>query len=248
MQLCQLCEAHEEMALVIDLLHRFRHYTLDQLTTRARELALMAVEVHGLKPSSTVFSGLSDEDTANSGLVVLNAIREPLAGLGWKKSHFFTGVQRAAHDLVDGGTLVFVDDFVGTGSTLKRKVDWLAKKCLERGIANYRVGVIAIVAMQFANEQIAASTGWSVIGEQLLKGISEQLPPADVPAAILAMKALESRLAGRIDNRRLPSLGYQQSETLYAVERASVPNNNFPVFWWPQLINGVERETLLTRA
>ena len=61
------------------------------------------------------------------------------------------------------------------------------------------------------------------------KGISRRnVPLEEIESKIASMKVIESKF-----EKLKPeySLGYSQSESLYACQSHSTPNNVFPVFW-----------------
>jgi hypothetical protein len=92
------------------------------------------------------------------------------------------------------------------------------------------------------------SAGFDVFGANILKkGISSYFTGALFRAAVKRMFRLESRLAQVVDENRLQNFGWGHSEALYGMEHGNVPNNVFPIFWWPETRDGKRRQTLLRR-
>ena len=72
----------------------------------------------------------------------------------------------------------------------------------------------------------------------------------EIEDAIKNMLALEGKLATQINETQLcdHSLGYGNAESLFAIQGANPPNNNFPIFWWKRYADDKERKTLLNRV
>lgn len=81
----------------------------------------------------------------------------------------------------------------------------------------------------------------------LKKGISELVPPQYKTVSLQSMEELEDKLLKKYGKRRLPKFGYKESETLFALESQNIPNNVFPIFWWPYLNDKSERTTFFKR-
>lgn len=83
----------------------------------------------------------------------------------------------------------------------------------------------------------------------LKKGISDYYEGKILKNNINNMRNLESKLYPKYKNLRLSNFnfGYGKAESLFAIEGLNVPNNVFPIFWWPLLIEERERNTILKR-
>ena len=81
----------------------------------------------------------------------------------------------------------------------------------------------------------------------LNKGITEQLDGEEKSEAVKNMKSLEKKLGGRLNGKFFPTFGYERSESLYAIEPYNIPNNVFPIFWWPKYKNRKYRKTIFKR-
>ena len=81
----------------------------------------------------------------------------------------------------------------------------------------------------------------------LKKGINELIEEAGRESAIQSMMELENKLQKRYQGKKLPNFGYKGSEALYALEANNIPNNVFPIFWWPFYKGGNSRKTFFSR-
>ena len=99
--------------------------------------------------------------------------------------------------------------------------------------------VVVLAGMKQGLDKLRGEVGADHVhcGIELQKGITEAIPQAERNRAIEAMLELESRL---LPPRRIPrhaddisyNFGYGQSEALFWIEGANIPNNVFPIFWW----------------
>jgi len=244
------CVSDESFDLAVDLLTRFHFFSLQDAQSQISALAINSVAQLGLTPANAIFVCLSDPKRVNSSQTVLNWIKNSLAGVDdWDKSHFHTSVGEAAYDLQEGETLVFADDFVGTGHTLEEKSKYVRKVLAARGIANYRFCLLALAVMQAATGPIQQCVGThQVIGHMLQRGITDHYTGSSLVQATQAMKDAELMLSPKYRGKTWESFGYKASETLYAIDATSTPDNVFPLFWWRQLANGSSRQTVLVRA
>lgn len=81
----------------------------------------------------------------------------------------------------------------------------------------------------------------------LKKGITDFVKSRDGKLHFEHMTNIESKLQPFYKGEAMPSLGYGGSESLFAIEGINVPNNVFPVFWWPVLKGEIERNTIFKR-
>ena len=153
----------------------------------------------------------------------------------------------AANTLQNNYNIVLIDDFIGTGDTICKKVKYLLKTLHNRKIADYSIHIVSLAAMNFAKEPMDKlkipyySVHW------LSKGISEKIDLAKRATAIKAMEDLEAKLKENVSGRKLQNFGYKRSESLFALESNNIPNNVFPIFWWTHLKDNTKRKTLFRR-
>ena len=49
---------------------------------------------------------------------------------------------------------------------------------------------------------------------------------------------LIEEIESRFLNKKRYKFGYEKSESLFVLENSNIPNNVFPVFWWPFNLEG----------
>ena len=164
----------------------------------------------------------------------------------WRNS-FYNAITNAVHKVECGFNLVIIDDFIGTGNTVVRKAKYVRKTVEELGIDGVSIYVRSLAAMNFSKSVVA-----NVVKDQysymyLHKGISELAPEVKRGMYTAEMHALEDHLYWSRNKRKMFSFGYEKSEVLFSLDTTNVPNNVFPIFWWPRLKPGVDRSTILRR-
>ncbi len=158
---------------------------------------------------------------------------------------------------------MLIDQFIGTGDTMANKARYVDDRAREveqllKIKVELNLYIFSVAAMAFAREQLEAFGATYERGKfmydpdiELAKGISEKFAAEDVPDKIDLMKNLEAQLdrdPALYNMEEFPSLGYGESEALFAIAKENVPNSVFPIFWWRYLNSGNSRKTLFTRA
>lgn len=128
----------------------------------------------------------------------------------------------------ENSTILFVDDFVGSGEAAIGAVQHFADKWK---VDSDRLVVAALVAQQQAIDALVGIGAPCIAGVIRNKGITDSTRISDKPTAMALMQQIESRLKVSAKNR----LGFNQSEALVCMIRC--PNNTFPVYWSSKIIN-----------
>ena len=143
--------------------------------------------------------------------------------------------------LTKGFNVVLCDDFIGSGSTIDKRIKAL-KAVMSSSTKIYVVSLAAMkesVSRYFSkfNNVDVFSPIW------LEKGIKDG-------ASAAIMLEMEKRLAPKYKGESLEdcSLGYGKAGGLYYNEDYRIPNNVFPIFWWGLLINGEPFKSLFERS
>jgi ribosome biogenesis protein Nip4 len=241
--LWNLCDLKAQQDLICMLLDNYTFISSKALEVIGQRVAEHIEEVWRLSPDKTKIVAFSNDKTADGSQMFLQSIKNKFESAGWTEGNFINSLPVAMHNAVDGDNLVLVDDFVGTGLTAERKIKWLLTKLGERRIHNVKVYLVSAAGMEFARSKIDNLGIEYYTALSLKKGISDRLDGQLRTDAIHWMKNLESKLA----NCEKFSLGFMASESLFAFEAFNVPNNVFPIFWWPALSNGQRRRTLFKR-
>ena len=179
---------------------------------------------------------------------LLHSIKNKFSDIdGWTDKNFVSRLGEGVEKVREGSAIVLVDDFIGTGNTIRNKVNWIKEKISERSISAYSIYICSIAAMTASKSILESLTPNIFVSKWLNKGISDYYNTEALSRAIEDMKLMEDCLHKEYGKRKFSSFGYGQSEALFYMEPYNIPNNVFPVFWWPFHVSGKKRSTLFTR-
>ena len=105
--------------------------------------------------------------------------------------------------------------------------------------------MVALAVMDFAQKSIVDANVEILPYFCLRKGIDSIPNEEERDNATNAMKALELKL----DQTHLKRyrFGFENSQSLFSLGDNNVPNNVFPIFWWPSNSKKQERNTIFHR-
>lgn len=241
-----LSENDEQKELLEFLIRNFSFVKSSDLNKIGYEIAGEIEKKWQLKSNNTFIVATCDNSKPDGSQFVVQSIKNKFSS-SWREANFYNSIAVAANEIEDNSTIVLVDDFIGTGDTIKRKFDYIVKTLSDRGIKNFTIKVVSIAAMNFAKLVLDSLSIEYFSHYWLLKGIREMIQSPRTSIAITSMEKLEEKLQKRYLGKQIPKFGYKQSEALFALEAFNVPNNVFPIFWWPQLKGGLPRRTLFKR-
>lgn len=122
----------------------------------------------------------------------------------------------------ENSLILLVDDFVGTGDTAIKAINFLTRK----GIPTKDMVVFSLIAMK-QSIAVVQGLGLRIFATEFLdKAISGYYVGQSLAKNIKLMESIEKTIRVK-DNERF---GYKQSEALVTMIRT--PNNTFPVFWY----------------
>ncbi|EKB21720.1 hypothetical protein [Aeromonas veronii] len=242
----------EAQRLVLQvLLERFTHHYHQDIYRSVDDLIDFVYKEGGNHKNSVIIGTATgmDSDGAMHGLYYF---KNPLAkkNIGWGERNivpvFSFACEKCKSEKVKN---IFVfDDFIGSGNTLVKRINEL-KEFLELRASPFNIFVISFAGMEFGIQNLISSTGVEVYCPLILKkGISEY-DSSDRDSMKETVLGMEKKLGSKWKKLKIDafSLGYKQSETLYAVYRGNCSNNVFPIFWWPRNNSGGKRVTLFDR-
>lgn len=241
------CDTAEQQSLIADLLQRTEYLSESCFTASIREMGRQVEDEWALDPKRTWFVSSNSKKNTDSSQEVLNRLKSfNWKSPDWDRKRFLTRYRETVDETSEGDAVVIVDDFVGTGQSMNKTINWFRKELEERGLKlDLRVCVIA--GCKVGLDTLAGLGVETFSARQLPKGISDNYTGQDRDNALDAMGALEDKLAGesvaKLDNYRL---GYGASEAMYYRVGGNTPNNVFPFFWW-RYVSG-HRRTVMTRT
>jgi hypothetical protein len=248
--LIDIAESLDEQKLILELLERF-HF-IDQTKIQENLVAIknqIVGEWH-LKPSNTIILGSSDKDYSKSSDMVLYRLKSLFASIGgWPERHFITNIGAASRFNLNEFNIVMVDDFIGSGTDINKKLRWLHDKINENG-KKAKIYVCVFAAMKQSKSVLEELCVSYFVNAWLLRGVSDFYQGSALEQAIQLMESLESKLCCKSFGRqRLDKFhfGYKRSETLYHLENGNSPNNVFPIFWWDCQKPNDKRQPLFPR-
>lgn len=247
--LWNLCDTSSEEQLIEQLLKRFMHVDSAHLRKLGEKCAAEVYDEWGLRPNDTLIVATSDSSKADGSQMFIQNMKNKFTGYGgWTEANFCNRIGDSVPRLGKIVNIVLVDDFIGTGNTMSRRVKWYQGKVDKKGLTDkVRLFVISIAAMEISCTVLDElgidyfCTIW------LKKGISDFYKDNELTDAISDMNKLEYKLEPEVAGRKLQNFGWGRSEALFALESFNVPNNVFPVFWWPELKPGKKRKTIFMR-
>lgn len=226
-RLLQLLRDDDEIEVVISLLERASCYRGNENDAAAAALAAHIQTEWSLNPGDTCFLAKDlEESHTGSADAALEFVRKALFELAssWKGSNFL-GSKTPLLDGAKWKNLVLVDDFVGSGKKLQKKIKWLSEHTKETP----KVYVATFVAHELAFELLDPLTESFHATKYLQRGISDHYADeATVGRYIDAMLRIEGRF-GTINPKF--SLGFDKTESTYFPFQWNTPNNVFPIFW-----------------
>ncbi|HZV71034.1 MAG TPA: hypothetical protein VFG10_15880 [Saprospiraceae bacterium] len=245
-ELWSLSDNNEQKSLLESLINNFSFIDSNKLRAAGYLIANHIEKVWNFNSSNTYLSATCDDSKPDGSQSLIQSLKNKFS-ITWKENNFFNSLPVAANNIGDNNNLILVDDFIGTGDTIIRKLQYLKNTLIERDINGTTIKIVSLATMNFAKDSLNNlgidyySTLW------LKKGISELVNEEIRDVAINSMTQLEDKLKKNSNGRRMPNFGYKRSEALFALEAYNVPNNVFPVFWWPYLKDGILRRTIFNR-
>jgi len=146
-----------------------------------------------------------------------------------KDSTHYANVKKISEDDIQAlnanqATLVFVDDFIGSGDTAHKALAYLQKT--QPKLINWENVCFLCVAILQEGKKNIEGGGFKVYASKVYpKGISEYYKGKALEESTTQMTSIESKI-------HVPEylhFGYKQSEALVCLERC--PNNTFPIYW-----------------
>ena len=241
-----LADNEEQKKLIEFLIHNFLYVNGKDLDWGCKSIVNQIEIGWGLTAENTIITATCNNSNPDGSQMILQRIKNKLSG-EWREKMLYNSLPVAANVLQENNNIVMVDDFIGTGNTMYRKVNYLLEILSKRNIEKYSIYIVSIAAMNFAKETLENLNIPYYSVHWLLKGISEKINLPERMNAIKAMETLEAKLKDEVFGRKLPKFGYKQSESLFAIESNNIPNNVFPIFWWTHLKDNTLRKTLFHR-
>lgn len=252
-ELWNLCEYKDEQKLIYQLLLNFLCLDSRKVKNYCKDISIHVCDEWGINSESTKIVALCDDNKPDGSQYLIQILKSKFADRnGWTGNNFLNNsstIGQAPYRLKDDQNLILIDDFIGTGNTVRRRIKWLESKIKEKNKCNIKIFLVSLACMQGALNVIKSLEIEFFAPLILKKGISDYYEGEILKNNIVNMKNLESKLHPIYKNWRLLdfNFGYGKAESLFAIEELNVPNNVFPIFWWPLLSEERKRNTILKR-
>lgn len=247
-ELMEMCVHLDEQQLVCALLDRFKYLSSQELSQHLNQMAEQIIKVWALPEDQTIILATAHDHKPDSSQMVLQMLKPILVKHGWSKATLVNRCDRVAKYIVEHSIVVLVDEFAGTGDTVCGRLGTIHRCCADKKVQACKVKVCLVACMEEAKSRIERE-GVEVYAPLVQKkGITDHYMGSELIGAIDRMRRLESLLGQTVNGKSLPSFGHGGAEALYGTELSNVPNNVFPLFWWPQMEDGRRRNALFTRS
>lgn len=247
-----LCESIDEQNLLTFLLRQFVYVRSSKLSESLNSLADLICGTWNLDKTRTQLVATTPDHNPDSAQAILWYLKPLLQARGWNdvvQKNLFT---RSFRDLATFPIVVLIDEFCGTGKTLRSRIKSLKSAARQREEyegtkIDLQIYVAVVASMEDALPVVRAECAKFEAQILLKKGISGYFVNKELKDAVENMTRLESALKQDVKNIEFHSFGYGKAEALYSLENGNTPNSVFPIFWWRYLKDGNLRTPILER-
>jgi hypothetical protein len=230
---CSLLERLDstEQELILMLTQDFLHCNLASYAHLVED-ACKAIDISMLGSSSEVLiiplTRPTDALRAKSGGTVSYLINEgyhnnpAFADKKLTPLNHVAGLHHSDYATRFNTTIMFVDDYIGTGETATQALNEYESDCKRDDDCLLAVGLVALRNGFDILKSHVPNSFAAIVRD---RGISDSTKITDKAAALQTMRAIEQRMNVEAKYR----LGYQASEGLERMIRT--PDNTFPIYW-----------------
>ncbi len=210
-ELWNMADDEEQILLIELMISKFTYVSPDDFDREiSQKIATQIVNKWRLTPENTVITAICDARDPDGSQVVVQTIKNKFP-LTWGKDRIYANILEGVHTLTNGMSIVLVDDFIGTGKTICRKIKYVHDYCIKNHITDINIKVVALAMMNFAEGAIL-DTGVELYAyHNLNKGIDSIENDEERGSAIKAMQALEHKLS-HPDKYKF---GFEDSQSLF---------------------------------
>lgn len=237
---CKLTDnlTEEQTDLIIELTERYKWITFNEYNARLIKL-LNNIYEEELEEIKTIYLfpiiKPEDEGKIKSGTNIIYMLRgiKPLINkfdkIKFEEISTFEMLNEENLILKKNELLILIDDYVGSGETLKSTLTEVFKN---QTLSNDKVIVASIILQQDSINFLDEIGIRYYTSDIVIKEISQRYVSPLLEEKIKIMKEIEKLIPG--GNHF--SFGYEQSEALVTMIRT--PDNTFPIFWKEHRKNG----------
>lgn len=237
---CKLTDnlTDEQTELIFELTERYKWITYNEYNSNLTRL-LNKIYDNELEKIKTVYLfpiiKPEDEDKIKSGNNIIYMIRgikpfiDKYDKIDFKELNKFDMINEDNLNLKENELLLLLDDYVGSGETLKSTLNEVLKN---KSLKNEKIIVTSLVIQQDTVNFLDSIGIRHYSSDIVIKEITQRYKSPLLEEKIRIMEEIEKLIPGG----RLFSFGYEQSEALVTLIRT--PDNTFPIFWKEHRKNG----------
>lgn len=246
------CISEGQQSLISDLLGRFKYVSALNFGERINDLVLEIVTNPNFLPDETIIAAMAADSSPDSSQALVQMIKLKLQSNGWGDvpivNVFGAAFKKSKTGSFKRKNIILVDEFIGSGRTVVGRVSEIKSQFKNASIdVNIFVSVVysSVVGIEAMVEN---KINFSCL-ETIPRGISDFENSEDIASKLEEMINLEGKLSSEHGKYKLHdySLGYGRTESLFGIENGNIPNNVFPIFWWPKNCTGEDRKPLFHR-
>lgn len=228
--------ATQQRALLIKLLRGTTHVSASEYHTAFDEIRDKIETNWKLNLDTIVFVSANPDGRISSSHEALNNLRNANWSKRISKSRFVNRFGDAMSQCSTGWNVVIVDDFIGSGQTVIKVINWFKKEAVACS-KEIDIFVATVSGCREGLEAIAAGGIATYAKFTVPKSISDLTIGPDQQAAIETMNTIEDLLDKRSKKGALKNyrFGWGRQEAVFYRDFGNTPNNVFPVFWWDTL-------------
>ena len=228
----------DQIELIFELTKRYKWITYNEYNSKLTNILKSIYESYGEYIKKIYLFPIikpEDEEKIKSGNNIIYMIRgikpflEDYDKIIFVELNKFESLTEENLKLKDNEVLLLVDDYVGSGETLKATLKEVFKN---KTITNEKVVVSSIILQKDSLEFLNNITVNSYSSDNVIKEISQFYESPELEEKIKIMEEIEKLIPGGNNF----SFGYEQSEAL--VTMILTPDNTFPIFWKEHRKNG----------
>jgi hypothetical protein len=148
---------------------------------------------------------------------------------------------------LDITSIILLDEFVGSGQSMLGRVNKIKDDSVKSKSFLPEIHIFSVAGMNIGLKRVQPHVASIYSCHTLHQGIRGYMKLKDQDFAYQLIDHFENTLNPVVENQELPRRGYEASEALYARDFGNCPNNVFPMFWWPELIDGTKRNPPFSR-
>ncbi len=241
------CPNFDYQELIFELLGNFHYMDSNIFGKYQQQIADFIVKDSNFDVDTTQVVATAYDNEADSSQAILQSLKVLLAKKGWGKVQTVNTIGKCVKNK-KLFQVILVDEFVGSGTTIVNRINWLKKNVTE----NIIIKCCFIAGIEFGLKKIERDCNIEIYCPLILKrGMTDFFDTDQLEKYHNIMLELENKDCHRLHEDKFQnySLGYNKAEALYSAEGISgnTPNSVFPIFWWPLDKQGNKSQRILSR-